>query len=66
MNSALERCAIFNEENDSQTTVQQALALKQKLDEQVHINHELITYPDLGHLFYPSSIWKTELGSNTT
>ena len=25
-------------------------------------NHNLITYPDLGHLFYPSSRWITAIG----
>jgi len=53
---------ILNGENDSQTTIQQALLLNQKLDEKGHVNHELITYPNLGHLFYPSSIWLTGLG----
>jgi len=52
---------ILNGENDSQTTIQQALLLNQKLDEKGHVN-ELITYPNLGHLFYPSSIWLTGLG----
>jgi uncharacterized protein len=53
---------LLNGENDSQTPVQQAFLIKQKLDEFGHINHELITYPNLGHLFYNSSIWETGLG----
>ncbi|MGH9913288.1 MAG: hypothetical protein ACRD4W_12655, partial [Nitrososphaeraceae archaeon] len=27
-----------------------------------HPDHTLITYPDLGHLFYPSSQWLTAAG----
>jgi uncharacterized protein len=53
---------LLNGENDSQTPVQQAFLIKQILDEFGHINHELITYPNLGHLFYNSSIWETGLG----
>lgn len=53
---------ILNGQNDSQTTVRQALALKQKLDASGHPNHELITYPDLGHFFYPSPIEISEAG----
>jgi uncharacterized protein len=53
---------ILNGENDSQTPVQQAFLLHQKLNEVNHTDHTLITYPDLGHVFYPSSKWKTEFG----
>jgi hypothetical protein len=49
-------------ENDSDTPIQQAFLLQQKLTELRHLDHTLITYPDLGHLFYPSSQWKTALG----
>ncbi|HYO07154.1 MAG TPA: alpha/beta fold hydrolase, partial [Phototrophicaceae bacterium] len=49
-------------ENDSDTPIQQAFLLQQKLTELRHPDHTLITYPDLGHLFYPSSQWKTALG----
>ena len=49
-------------ENDSDTPIQQALLLQQKLTELRHPDHTLITYPDLGHLFYPSSQWKTAIG----
>jgi uncharacterized protein len=49
-------------ENDSDTPIQQAFLLQQKLTELRHPDHTLITYPDLGHLFYPSSKWKTALG----
>ncbi len=53
---------ILNGENDTQTPVQQALLLQQRLTELNHPDHTLITYPNLGHLFFPSSQWKTGLG----
>jgi alpha-beta hydrolase superfamily lysophospholipase len=53
---------ILNGENDSQTTVQQALLLQQRLTDVNHPNHTLITYPNLGHLFSPSPQWFTEPG----
>ena len=49
---------ILNGENDSQTPVQQAFLLQQRLTEVNHPDHTLITYPNLGHAFYPSSQWK--------
>jgi hypothetical protein len=52
----------MNGENDSQSTVQQAFLLEQRLTEVNHPDHTLITYPDLGHLFSPSSQWFTEFG----
>jgi uncharacterized protein len=48
--------------NDSQTPIQQALLLQQKLTEVKHPDHKLITYQDLGHVFSPSSQWMTTLG----
>jgi uncharacterized protein len=48
--------------NDSQTTIQQAFLLRQELTEVRHPDHTLITYPDLGHVFYPSSQWLTAFG----
>jgi uncharacterized protein len=48
--------------NDSQTPMQQAFTLQQELTEVRHPDHTLITYPDLGHSFYPSSQWKTSVG----
>jgi hypothetical protein len=48
--------------NDSQTPIQQAFLLPQELTEVRHPDHTLITYPDLGHLFYPSSQWLTATG----
>jgi uncharacterized protein len=53
---------MMNGENDSQSTVQQAFLLEQRLTEVNHPDHTLITYPDLGHLFNPSSPWFTEFG----
>ncbi len=53
---------ILNGENDSQTPVQQAFLLQQRLTEVNHPDHTLITYPNLGHIFYPSSQWSTGFG----
>jgi uncharacterized protein len=33
-----------------------------RLTEVNHPDHTLITYPNLGHAFYPSSQWSTGLG----
>jgi uncharacterized protein len=53
---------ILNGENDTQTPVEGAFLLQQKLTEINHPDHTLITYPDLGHEFYPSSQWQTSHG----
>jgi hypothetical protein len=53
---------ILNGENDSETPVQQAFLLQQRLTEVNHPDHTLITYPNLGHQFYPSSQWDTRNG----
>jgi uncharacterized protein len=53
---------ILNGENDSQTPVEQASLLQQRLTEVNHPDHTLITYPDLGHIFYHSSKWSTGMG----
>jgi pimeloyl-ACP methyl ester carboxylesterase len=53
---------LLNGENDSQTPVQQAFLLQQRLTDVKHPDHTLITYPNLGHLFYPSSQWSTRAG----
>jgi uncharacterized protein len=50
---------ILNGENDSQAPVQQAFLLQQRLTEVNYPDHTLITYPNLGHAFYPSSQWST-------
>ena len=46
---------IMQGNNDSQTRIQHASLLQQKLTEVRHPDHTLKTYPNLGHLFYPSS-----------
>jgi uncharacterized protein len=53
---------ILNGENDTQTPIQQAFLLQQRLTEVNHPDHTLITYPNLGHAFYPSSHWVFEIG----
>ena len=53
---------ILQGENDSQTPVEQAFLLQQRLTELGHPDHTLITYPNLGHAFYPSSQWITGVG----
>jgi hypothetical protein len=54
---------LLNGENDSQTPVQQAFLLQQRLTDVDHPDHTLITCPNLGHVFYPSSQWSTSFGS---
>ena len=54
---------ILNGENDTQTPVQQAFILQQRLTDVNHPDHTLITYPNVGHVFYPSSQWQTGIGS---
>jgi hypothetical protein len=49
-------------QNDSQTPIQQGFLLQQELTEIRHPDHTLTTYPDLGHVFYPSSQWLTADG----
>jgi pimeloyl-ACP methyl ester carboxylesterase len=53
---------MLNGENDSTTPVQQTFLLQQRLTEVNHPDHTLITYPNLGHFFYPSSQWSTGIG----
>jgi uncharacterized protein len=53
---------ILNGENDTQTPVEGALLLQQKLTELNHPDHIMIIYPNLGHEFYPSSQWQTRQG----
>ena len=53
---------LLNGENDSATPVQQTFLLQQRLTEINHPDHTLITYPNLGHFFYPSSQWFAESG----
>ena len=53
---------ILNGENDAQTPVQEAFLLQQRLTDLNHPDHTLITYPNLGHVFYTSSQWETGIG----
>ena len=53
---------LLNGEKDSLTPVQQASLLQQRLTEVNHPDHTLITYLNLGHVFYPSSQWSTGFG----
>jgi hypothetical protein len=53
---------LLNGQNDSQTPVQQTFLLQQRLTDVNHPDHTLITYPNLGHYFYPSPHWFTETG----
>jgi len=46
---------ILEGENDSTAPIQQAFLLQQELTDVNHPDHTLITYPNLGHWFYPSS-----------
>jgi dipeptidyl aminopeptidase/acylaminoacyl peptidase len=53
---------LLHGQNDTNSPVQHAFMLQQKLTELNHPDHTLITYPNLGHLFYPSSLWTTGIG----
>jgi pimeloyl-ACP methyl ester carboxylesterase len=53
---------ILQGEGDIQTTVEQAFLLEQRLTETEHVDHTLITYPGLGHSFYPVDGWSQPLG----
>ena len=48
--------------NDSQTPLDQALLLQQRLTEVNHPDHLIIAYPGLGHTFVPSNQWITSHG----
>jgi hypothetical protein len=47
---------ILTGEND---LVHRAFLLQQRLTEVNHPDHTLITYPNLGHHFYPENLWQT-------
>ena len=53
---------ILHGQNDLGSPVQQAFLLQQTLTDKRHPDHTLITYPNLGHFFYPSSKWQTSYG----
>ena len=46
---------ILQGENETQTPVEQPFLLQEKLTDIRHPDHTLITYPNLGHSFFPSS-----------
>ena len=48
--------------NDILTPLEDALLLEQKMTENGHPDHTLITYPGLGHYFYPEDYWSTAMG----
>ena len=53
---------ILQGEGDTQATVEQAFLLEQRLTETEHVDHTLMTYPGLGHTFYPADGWIQPLG----
>ena len=53
---------ILEGKNDSQTPLDQALLLQQRLTEVNHPDHLMIVYPGLGHTFVPSNQWVTSHG----
>jgi pimeloyl-ACP methyl ester carboxylesterase len=48
--------------NDILTPLEDALLLEQTLTENDHPDHTLITYPGLGHYFYPEDYWGIAMG----
>jgi len=48
--------------NDILTPLEDALLLEQTLTENGHPDHTLITYPGLGHYFYPEDYWSIAMG----
>lgn len=53
---------ILQGEGDTQTIIEQAFLLEQRLTEVKHPDHTLISYPGLGHTFYPADGWIQPLG----
>jgi pimeloyl-ACP methyl ester carboxylesterase len=53
---------ILNGINDILTPLEDALLLEQTLTENGHPDHTLITYPGLGHYFYPEDYWSIAMG----
>jgi len=53
---------ILEGKNDSQTPLNQALLLQQRLTEVNHPDHLMIVYPGLGHTFVPSNQWISSYG----
>jgi pimeloyl-ACP methyl ester carboxylesterase len=48
--------------NDILTPLEDALLLEQRLTMNHHPDHTLITYPGLGHYFYPEDYWSIAMG----
>jgi pimeloyl-ACP methyl ester carboxylesterase len=53
---------ILHGENDMLTSFVDALLLEQRLTEIGHPDHTLISYPGLGHYFYPEDYWGIAMG----
>jgi hypothetical protein len=53
---------ILHGANDLMTPLEDALLLEQTLTENGHPDHTLITYPGLGHYFYPEDYWGIAMG----
>jgi pimeloyl-ACP methyl ester carboxylesterase len=53
---------ILHGENDILTPLEDALLLEQTLTQNGHPDHTLITYPSLGHYFYPEDYWSIAMG----
>jgi pimeloyl-ACP methyl ester carboxylesterase len=53
---------ILNGINDIMTPLEDALLLEQRLTERGHQDHTLITYPGIGHYFYPEDYYGIAMG----
>jgi alpha-beta hydrolase superfamily lysophospholipase len=53
---------ILQGEGDFSTPFTEALILEQKLTQVGHSDHTLISYPGLGHFFYPTDGWNLSVG----
>lgn len=53
---------ILQGEGDFSTPFKEALILEQKLTQVGHSDHTLISYPGLGHFFYPTDGWNLSVG----
>jgi uncharacterized protein len=53
---------ILQGEGDFSTPFMEALILEQKLTQIGHSDHTMISYPGLGHFFYPTDGWNLSVG----
>jgi hypothetical protein len=53
---------ILQGESDILTPLEDAFLLEQRLTEIGHPDHTLVTYPGLGHYFYPEDYWSIAMG----